>query len=313
MHCKGHDMKTKIYTKLVFFLFICFFSLTTLSAKGLTFGLAVEPEENGQTLLANVGWEWNDKIASTARLSYLNTTERLFSLPGFGTAFQSTQTQNLQAEIAPFVRIFKPGPFTFTCSTGVDVLRIIEERNAIVKDTDGQLTTAGQYFTYANERTATIISPRIGIAAAVRVLGFLDFFYDGRVSPLYHLSLDQEIEYDFLSGPDTNSVQRWSSPLVSQKFTVTAFNSIRGVFSHSLQRLNFQTMDWHKTEDKLTGYDDIQNIQKTRVGAELLIPLSGGSMKLKCGFYMDFFKTTSSYWDTLNNTHSFAFAFGTER
>lgn len=275
-------------------------------SQNVSFTLSVEPEDDGQVIAGNTGIKWNETLTGSLIIRYKNTTTRVFSLPGFSEAFQTLKTATLQADLLPLNYNFKFRSINTGFSFGASYLSITEETDAIIKDIDGL------YFTYSNERDATLVSPRIGLTFLSQPSNELKISYSAYISPVYYLYMDQKINYDFLNAPAVNSVSRWSSPYFDQNINIDLLKYLRAVMQHSYQRLDFQTMDWNEAQDTMIGKNDVQTINRLRFGGELLIPVKGDTVKLKGGIYWETTKTDSTYWGNLDDSSKFVFSFGTE-
>ncbi len=299
--------------KIVFALFAAFLTLAPAAARDVSFGLDYSPLEDGQEVSMDAGIGWTDAYSSSFSLSYSDSTARVFEIPGFGKSFQSTRNRRINADFVPFAVRFPFESFEFGLAPAANLLWISEETDAIIKDDAGLLIwPAGFYFHYKNSRTATLLSPGIQVSLMWTPADRLSFSYKGTLSPLYHLDLQQTTEYDFLGAAVSNHVDRWSAPLLEQRADVTVAGVIRGVFAHSYQKLDFQTFDWSADGSTLAPNDDIQTITRTRLGLELLVPLTGSMSKVKGGVYYDTYKNESSYWHTINDSNAVVCAIGLE-
>jgi len=286
---------------------------TFADAKGLSFGIDYEPLEDGQEIGLKAGIGWTDSYSSAFGVSYSDSTDRVFEIPGFGKSFQSTRNRKINADIVPFAIDVPFRNFEFGLAPTANLLWISEETDAIIKDDAGLLIwPAGFYFHYKNSRTATILSPGLRVSLGWNPAERLSVSYRGTISPVYHLDLQQTTEYDFLGNAVSNHVDRWSSPLVDQQADITVAGFLRGVLAHSYQRLDFQTLDWSADGQTLAPYDDVQTITKTRLGLEILVPLTGSLSRLKGGVYLDTHKNESTYWKTITDSSDVVWAIGLE-
>lgn len=278
-----------------------------------SFNLVVDPEENGSSIAGNINCNWDGKFRSLLNLSLRTEMSTINSMPGFGTAIQSTETQTSQLDILPLALEVPIGDLQIEISTGASGIFLNERVSALFNDKDGLLLDpAGQYVAYSNRRNATIFSPRIGIAVSGFKIASLRFLYKGFVSPIYFISMDQTMTYDFLAIPSTNHHSRWSSPYMEQELAVDFLGFGRAVIEHSWQRLDFQTLDWNSNGDGLLGVDDIQSISELRLGIELLLPIRMGSVRFKGGVFWINSSISSSHWQSLEQKSRVAFRFGVE-
>ena len=86
---------------------------------------------------------------------------------------------------------------------------------------------------------------------------------------------------------------------------------LRGVF-RTRTRSSTSTFDWSADGSTLAPYDDIQSITRTRLGLEILVPLTGSMSRIKGGIYYDTYKNESSYWHTINDSNAVVCAIGLE-
>jgi len=301
-------MRDKI-TLIIACIYVLFSSYTF--ALDASFDLSVNPEANASAVVGTMELRWNTKYNSIFNFSFTPSTEISTVIPGFGTGIQSTEVNRFQCDILPLSFSLN----TFFCdmglSFGASYIGISEKVFALFNDTDGVLTETGTYVAYKNNRDATIWSPRVGVSFSNFNTGLIRISYTGYVSPLYFLSLQQEVSYDFLSYPSTNHISRWSSPYFDQRLDINIYN-LRGVISHSYQRLDFQTMDWDSNGERLIGVDDVQSINNVQLGLELLMPIRAGTVRFKGGVYWQNNYTSSTYWNTVIHSDRFTFSFGIE-
>jgi len=301
-------MKDKV-TLIIASLYVAFSSYAF--ALDASFDLSVTPESNGSAVNSTVELRWNPELHSILQFDFVPSIEISTVIPGFGTAIQSTEVNRFQCDILPLSFSLN----TFFCdmglSFGASYIGISEKVFALFNDTVGILTIPGNYVAYKSSRDATVWSPRAGVSFSNFNTGLIRLSYTGYVSPIYFLSLQQEVSYDFLPRPSTNDISRWSYPYVDQRLAIDMFN-LRMVISHSYQRLDFQTMDWDNNGEKLIGVDDVQSINNIQLGLELLIPIRAGTVRFKGGAYWINSYTSSSHWNTTIHSERFTFSFGIE-
>ena len=278
-----------------------------------SFNLSVEPEESGSLVVGNANIRWNSNFYSIFNLFWNKSSDTSSAIPRFGTSIQTQDVERMQLDLLPITMTFPVNGLTLELSGGGSVVNMDENVSALMKDTGGiLLNPPGQYAAYSSKRHALIISPRIGIAVAGVNIAIVKLYYTGFISPIYFLSLNQEVSYDFLDSPSANSITRWSSPYIDQSLSMEIYSFFRIAIEHSFQRLDFQSMDWENTGTRLVGVDDVQNINELRLGIELLLPVRAGTVRLKCGVFWINDTTSSSYWKTTTNDAKMLFRFGIE-
>ena len=298
--------------------FLCVLLGLTMSSANLlsqdaSFNLSVEPEENGSSVVGNANVRWNKDFYSVINLFWNKSSNTSSTIPGFGTSIQSKDIDKIQLDLLPITMSFPMKGLTLELSGGGSVISMDENVNALMKDNNGiLLNPPGQYAAYSSKRHALIISPRIGISVSGIQFSIFRLSYTGYVSPIYFLSLNQQVAYDFLITPSSNSITRWSSPYLDQSLSMEIFNFCRIAIEHSFQRLDFQSMDWESTGTRLVGVNDVQNINELRLGIELLLPVRAGTVRFKGGVFWINASTSSSYWKTTTNDAKVLFRFGIE-
>ncbi len=240
-----------------------------------------------------------------------NLTET--DIVGFSNGIQANRIDSLQIDLFPVRYSIALARSNIGLSFGVSYLRLFESTKAILNDSEGVfLFPAGQYVTYFNDRNAFLVSPRFGFDLLIRPNSLVKLGYNGYICPIYYLSLDQSIYYDFLPTYFNNSITRWSSPYFDHSLSLELFNLIRGIIQYGYQRLDFQTMDWDQTGESLIGYDDVQEIKEIRFGVELLVPIKAGQVRFKGGVFWENYSNDSSYWGEIGNNSKLLFSFGIE-
>ncbi len=301
------------FCKIVCILAFSFFYITQLVAINTSYNLSINPEENGSSILGNIDITWNNENKSFLNFTWNKNSITTSSLPGFGTSLQNLYIERFQLDLLPISFQIPISKVSLRFSCGGSFVDISENTHALLEDINGSLLNpAGKYVSYFNNRNAMLFSPRVGISIGGTTESAFSFSYMGYYSPIYFLSLDQQIEYDFLTEPSSNSMSRWSFPYLEHGFTLGMTKYLRFAVEHSYQRLDFQTMDWDDTGLILIGVDDIQNINEVRLGIELLIPIKVGATQFKGGIFWINEYSSSSYWGVTNKNSKFTFRFGIE-
>jgi len=291
--------------------FMLFFALPLIAgAEGFTWNLSVSPEAEGASVYGTGRFAWSGDISSALIARWDNSTLSENAVLGFGSALRDTTTSRLQIDALPISWSHSLAGMDMRFSGGLSWVDTSEKVSAILKDTGGiLLSPPGQYASYSSDREAWLLSPRLGVAVSSRLFGILKISYDGLISPVYYLDLNQAADYDFLSVPSTNSLQRWSGPYLDQSLSADIFGVVRLVIEHEYQHLGFQTMDWNSNGSALIGVDDNQDITTIRLGVEVLLSNPLGS-RLRGGVYWEDDSTTSSHWGTASTASKFIFRLG---
>jgi len=284
-----------------------------LAGLDVAFNAAVNPAEDGTSLSGSFIVRWNANYQSLLSFHAATYSNAVTNLPGFGKALQIQENKQFQFDLLPLSYATSLFGYPLELFIGGSYIALNETALAMLHDTEGYLVSPGTYFFYSNKRNADIFSPRFGVGFSGYMFTSTYIAYTGYISPLYLLEMNQTMEYDFLPQNGTNSLARWSGPLLEQSFSITFFTIVRAVFEHTFQYLNFQTMDWlDDSLTKLVAVDDAQTLTTLKYGCELLLPINTGLVRFKGGIYFSSDAILSSYWGQISNRNKIQFRIGIE-
>jgi len=296
-----------------FFVFCASLVLSPISANALdyTSDFATSPHKGGSTSVGFVEVNWG---AFSSRINFQSDSDSTTGLmTGFTNSLRRFDTARLQLDILPVAFAVGGEGLRARIFAGVSYISITEETKSIFHDVTGKVAnTAGDWVSFGNERDADIISPRVGLTLSIEDKDIpLVVALDGFISPVYHLSLDQTMSYDFLSPKGwSNSVSRWSSPYFEYTLRIEALDWLRLFVTHQYQRLDFQTMDWNSAGTGLIGYDDVQTMHTLRIGLDVTIPAGKSGLKFVIGLARELVTTDSSRWGSLGDASSWRLRLG---
>lgn len=303
------------YRKIIILMLVALLG-NNLFALNLSYDINVIPTEEGIGTQNSLLLNWNQDYSSRINFRNSNKETLYLSIENYGeNSIQVDSNTNIHIDILPIEKDLEINlkNFKATYSFGINYINIKEKQNAVIDDINGFLDSpSGQIVSFHNERDASLISPRAGLILQYTPLEKIKINYTGFLSPIYYITLSQNINYSFLTNSCNNSIKRWSSPYFEYSLNIQYDNWIRAAFYHTYQRLDFQTMDWNIAGDSLVGVDDIQIIQSLRMGIEVILGKKIGLSGLKFGVYLKHDAWKSSYWKTNQNTNKITFAFGTQ-
>ena len=173
----------------------------------------------------------------------------------------------------------------------------------------------GKYFTMESKKSVHIFAPRLGFAARQPLAEHFVFGFESFLHPFYCVLLKQDMAYSSSQAKfdysGDNSLFRVSSPYISAKATLDAFDYVRFITKFSYQRLDFQQMGWADDWNSLEGKNDVQTMTTFRVGLELL---SGkiAKARVRGGVYRQTEWNKSTYRGDTEKESRWIISFGTE-
>lgn len=307
--------KSSCPLKIIFcpFLFVILSLISPLPATAYEYSsdFTTSPYKGGSSSIGFVDVNWGP---FSSRLNVqLDRESESGLMPGFTNSLRRFDTDRIQVDILPFSVALGTDKIRTRVYAGVSYISIAEETKSIFKDVAGKVANnPGDWVDYGNSRDADIISPRIGVTVSVEDKSVpLVVSFDGFISPVYHLALEQTMSYDFLSPKVwNNSVSKWSSPYFEYTLRLEAFEWLRLFVTHQFQRLDFQTMNWNAAGTGLIGYDDVQTMHTFRLGLDVTIPAGKSGLKFVVGLARELVTADSSYWGELTDKSSWRFRLG---
>ena len=234
----------------------------------------------------------------------------------------SVNKRAFETNLLPYMRYFgaNDNEREFSWSVGLSFQYIGESEFAGMFDVNGYMLAPGdegKYFTMNDEKTASVIAPRVGISGKIPLPNLFQFNFECFVHPFYYMNLKQNMAYysEQTNTPfdysGNNNVNRVSSPYISLKLSLDMFNNFRFITVCTYQHLDFQQMDWAEDFNSLVGYDDKQDIFTFRCGLELLSGKSKAT-RIRCGAYYQIDINKSSYLNETVNNNRWILNLGTE-
>lgn len=282
---------------------------TILPAQTLTHDLASSPREGGSTSSGYLAADWGN-FASRVNVFY-DTSSATTDEAGFTPSLRSESAERFQLDVIPYSASLRKGPLQLKGYVGASWNQLNDRFHSIFFDAKGLVANnAGDYVSVQNKRAGTLLSPLVGLGVLWEPEAApLSASFEGFVSPVYYLYLDQTMQYDFFSSVKNNVVQRFSTPYFEYKVELSWAKWFRISVEQNFQRLDFQTFDWNTAGTDLAPVDDLQEVNVIKLGASVLLPLND-NLRLRLGGYYELSSLSSSHWGTLTQAESFRPEFG---
>ena len=293
----------------VFFVLLASVAAFPLGAQTFTSDLASSPREGGSTSSGFLAADWG---AFSSRVNgFYDTSSSTTDEAGFSPSLRSESAERFQLDVIPYAADLLVGPLALKTYLGASWNQINDRFHSIFYDEQGLVAqNAGEFVSVQNKRAGTLLSPLVGLDALWQPEGQpLSAHFEGFLSPVYYLYLDQTMEYDFLSSAKNNVVTRFSTPYFEYKFQLSWGRWLRLSVEQNYQRLDFQTLAWNASGTDLVAVDDVQAFNVVKLGGSVLIPLKD-TLRLRVGAFYELSSASSSYWGTLAHAENLRPDFG---